>query len=94
MALTDEQEAALKQELETLNTEIAALKEQKTTDKKEVDEDAGKKLPEESPEKAKINADYAKSIQDHENRVRAIEERMGTKQEATEDDEWVPFIKF
>jgi len=93
MALTDEQQAELEKSLSEVRSELEALKKEKSEAKKEVDEDAGKKLPEESPEKAKINRDYAKSIQDCLNRIEAIEKRLGATQGESLDDDIYPVLK-
>ena len=90
MALTDEQQAELEKSLSEAKAELEALKKEKSTAKKEADEEAGTKLPEESPEKAQINKDYAKSIQDALNRIEAIEKRLGT---TVEEDDIFPVLK-
>jgi hypothetical protein len=79
MALDDSQEAALKAELEAFKKELEDLKAVKKLEKDTADDNAGKKLPEESPEKKKIDKDYAKSMQELQNRIQALEEKLNVQ---------------
>lgn len=81
MALTDEQEKAIKEELEKSKSELAALKKERDERmQNDADEKAkkaaanGGKPPEERPDKGKVDPDLAKSIADVQERIKKLEE--------------------
>lgn len=85
MALTDEQEAALKKELEEQKAALKQLQDEAAkaklnTSEPEKDEPAKGK---EKPVKAKVDPDMAKSISEAIARIEKLEKRLGTDSQAT-----------
>lgn len=81
MALTDEQEKRLKDELEQTKATLKLLQDEAAKQKQgepEIEKDKDGKPPKEKPTKPKVDPDIAKSITEALSRIEAIEKRIGT----------------
>ena len=83
MAMTEEQEKALREELENSKAALLALQAEAAKQKQAEPEVEKDKLTKEKPQKPKVDPDLAKSVSEMSARIEKLEKRLGTEKTGT-----------